>query len=231
MKVNDKYYYFLYLAGNCEGMGYLGKDRIRGPVDNVVTKGVKCLKKLFTNDYFNSLYKDSCTMIPKQKQFDNDCEYIFEFDFVKILHNNITDLTYKKSLEKRIDTFNDFLFKVINRCEHDHFFVLNLNEYDVDYTSSNHVLKNDNFIEMLEYLKEQGVINQCIVVQTKLSNPQRIENRNDFTNEYLDNIDELSKKYGFSYFTIIDNDVWNTDKPFKQFEKQFKKLIDERESQ
>ena len=39
------------------------------------------------------------------------------------------------------------------------------------------------------------------------------------------------KKYGFSYFTIIDNDVWNTDKPFKQFEKQFKKLIDERESQ
>lgn len=227
MKVNNKYYYFLYLAGNCEGMGYLGDNRIRGPVDNVVTKGVKCLKKLFSNDYLNSLYKDSCIMIPKVRQFDTDCDYIFEFDFVKILHNNITDINYKKSLEKRIDTFNDFFYKVKNREEHDHFFVLNFNEYDVDYTSSDHKLKDNNFIEMLDYLKEKNIINQCIVVQTKTCVP---DNRNDFYNEYIDNIDELSKQYGFIYFTINNNDVWNTYEPHRQFEEQFKKYIEERES-
>ena len=32
------------LAGGC--MGYLGNNRLKGPVDNVVTKGDKCVEVL-----------------------------------------------------------------------------------------------------------------------------------------------------------------------------------------
>lgn len=222
--VNNKNYYFIQLAGNCEGMGYLGDNRIRGPVDNVVTKSVLCLKKLFNNEYLSSLYNESCKMIPKEKQFENDSDWIFDFNFVKILHNNITDTKYKISLQKRIETFNDFLNKVKTRKEKDHFFTINLNEYDVDYKSTEHKCKPE-FIEMLEYLKSEGIIEQVIIVQSKLTHAEHINNRNDFTNEYLDNIDELCNYYGFKYMTIIDNDVWDTRKPHEQFINQFKDLI------
>ena len=222
--IDNKNYYFLQLAGNCEGMGYLGADRIRGPVDNVVTKGVKCLKKLFNNEYLSSLYSTSCKMIPKDKQFDNDASWIFDFDFVKILHNNITDPAYYASLRARIDTFNDFLYKVRTRIEKDHFFTINLNEYDVDYTSTIHTCKPE-FLKMLDFLQKENVISQVIIVQSKLSNSTHINNRNDFTNEYLDNIEDLAKEYGFKYMLIIDNDVWNPEKPYEQFKQQFEDLI------
>lgn len=219
--VNNKNYYFLQLCGNCEGMGYLGPNRIRGPIDNVVTKGVKCLKRLFNNTYLSAIYSEPCKAYHKDKQFDNDSEWAFEYDFVKILHNNITDISYKTSLQKRIDTFNDFLYKVKTREEKDHFFTLNLNEYDIDYKSNIHKLSGSNFIKVLEFLKSNGVISQCIVVQSKLSDSSAINNRNEFVNSFLDNIDELAAKYGFIYFTIIDNDVWNTEKPHEQFKQQF----------
>ncbi len=228
--IDGKYYYVMQLAGNCAGMGYLGDDRIRGPVDNVVTKGKKCLEALFNNTYFDRVKNGPCTVTRRDRQFEGDSDYLFDYPFVKILHNNITNPEYLESLYKRIECFNDFYKKVKTRTEKDHFFTINLNEYDLTYFSKDFKLKGTNFVEMLDYLQEQGICEQCILVLTKIEREPAIE-WVDFTNEYIEDdiVDKLVKKYHINCFKIINDDVWTTKESSEQFTNQFIKLIKDRE--
>lgn len=227
--INEKYYYVMQLAGNCAGLGYLGNNRTKGPVDNVVTKGKKCLEALFSNTYFEQVKNGPCITTRKTPQFENDAEYMFEYPFVKILHNNITDPKYLDSLFKRIESFNDFYKKVKTRKEKDHFFTINLNEYDLAYFSKDFKLKGNNFMEMLDYLQEIGICEQCILVLTKLDKSPTIDYV-DFANEYIedDAVAELVNKYHISCFKIINNDVWTTEASSNQFTEQLINLIESR---
>jgi hypothetical protein len=82
---------------------------------------------------------------------------------------------------------------------------------------------------MLDYLQEQGICEQCILVLTKIDREPVID-WVDFTNEYIEDdiVDKLIKKYHINCFKIINDDVWTTKESSEQFTNQFIELIKRR---
>ena len=58
---------FMSIGGNCACIGFLGKNRIKGPVDNVIVGKPKCLDLLFSNKYLDYIINTSYDKVPRKK--------------------------------------------------------------------------------------------------------------------------------------------------------------------
>lgn len=62
------------IGGNCADIGFLGRYRTHGPVDNVLAGTTKIIELLLNNKYENFVATAPHIREPRVKNFDTDCE-------------------------------------------------------------------------------------------------------------------------------------------------------------
>ena len=154
---------FMQLFGNCACIGYLGSRRIKGPVDNVIGVNVNQIKLLFTKKYAEALASYPFEKVKRKLSFEGDYGFFHKFSFVWTVHHDPFTTKYKQELNKRLNLFYDFLEKV--RHSENYYFTINLNEMLVD--KKQHTLNEKTFVEIIEYLQAEQILDKCIFIGTK----------------------------------------------------------------
>ena len=209
-------YYFMQLAGDCSGMGYLGINRLRGPVDNVVTKGSPCIKTLLDGKYYQHIRKSTPILSPHKMTFDGDSDMTYDYDIVQIIHNHATDIDYQNELKARCILFKDFYTKVLT--QDNYYFTINFNLLDLD--SNNNEL-NNNIETTIKTLMMYNILDKVIFVGLKAT-------KRGHGNKHPNNIDYYKKQYKIKYIEIINNDLWKPleiERCHNQFLTQFKEIV------
>ena len=206
---------FMQLAGNCGCIGYLGKDRIKGPIDNVVTNGAGCIKLLIEDKYYKAVidWADKAIQLKRTPNFEGDSLIAFKFKYVLICHNDPKTPEYKNELIKRCERFNNFLEKV--KTDKNYYFTINLNENDVDRIT--HKLNIEQIESTIKYLKDLGILNKVIFISTKH------ENTASWWNFYSKEFDTIVKKFALKHILIENLDF--TENTHNQFIKKVKEIL------
>lgn len=208
-------YYFMQLAGDCGGMGYLGINRLRGPVDNVITKGSKCIKALLDNKYYEHIITNTPNIIPHKVWYEGDADKTYDYDIVQIVHNHVDD-KYINELRARCILFNDFYKNVLSKDNY--YFTVNFNLFDLN--DANEEI-NSSIETIIKTLIEYGILNKVIFVGLKAM-------KRGHGNKHPININYYKKLYNIKYVEIENNDVWNSseiERCHNQFLAQFKENI------
>ncbi len=183
-------YKFMQIYGSCAATHFLGKDRLRGPVDNVITKGYKCIELLLNNEYTDYLIDNKPIIAKRTPNYEGDSTNSYTYDFVEIVHQNPLTGKYIDEIKNRINNFNDFL-KNINKDNY--YFVYSLNIWDMN--NKTHKLNSTIFEENIKYLKNKKLLNKTIFIGTK---------NNNWWNFWSNDLIPLIKKYNLKYIEITD---------------------------
>lgn len=205
---SEQKYHFMQLAGDCSCLGYLGLDRIRGPVDNVLTKGYKCIEKLINDLYYDEICNTKPDLYKHKKYFKGDIETTYDYPDVQIIHNDPLSVEYLQELKARCIVFKDFYKKVISNDNY--YFTINFNSFDVD-KNNNEI--NNNINKTINYLKEKDILDKTIFIGLRATEEGR-------GNKHPNNIEYYKKLYNIRYIEIINNDIWTSkliDNCYKQF--------------
>ena len=187
--------HYIQLLGNCSCIGYLGNNRIKGPVDNCLTKGVETIKALLDGTYYEKLITTKPKLFNRKPSFEGDLIVGYDYDFIQILHNNPLEPKYTYDLSSRIATFNTF-YKMLK--EKDNFyFVVCFNMYDIDNVT--HKAEVERIKDILNCLNEYNVLDKTIFVETREVNIPRT------ANWWSEDIEPLIKEYNLKLITIEDN--------------------------
>ena len=206
-------YQFMQLAGDCSCMGYLGLNRLRGPIDNVVTKGSTCIKALLDDKYYEHIVTSKPKISPHKITFNGDSDTTYDYDIVQIVHNKATDINYQNELKARCILFKDFYKKVLT--ENNYYFTINFNSLDLD---SNNKELNNNIENMIKTLKGYGILDKVVFVGLKATSK-------GYGNKHPNDIGHYKKKYEIKYVEIVNNDIWKPseiERCHNQFLNQFK---------
>jgi hypothetical protein len=194
-------------------MGYLGVNRLRGPIDNVVTKGSTCIKALLDDKYYEHIVTSKPKISPHKITFNGDSDTTYDYDIVQIVHNKATDINYQNELKARCILFKDFYKKVLT--ENNYYFTINFNSLDLD---SNNKELNNNIENIIKTLKEYGILDKVVFVGLKATSK-------GYGNKHPNDIGHYKKKYEIKYVEIVNNDIWKPseiERCHNQFLNQFK---------
>lgn len=213
-------YKFMSIGGNCADIWYLGPDRLRGPVDNIVVTHYKCFKFLLGN-YFadtivdalqNNKYK---TWQKKGLNFDGDSPIAYDFNRYSIRHHNPNSDKYIEEVRKRNNRLVDFYNTLLTNDKY--FFVYNLNESDIDRKT--HKLISNTLEEKIKFLLKENILEKVIFVETKVINDTNIT-----WNYYSPDTKKLFNKYNAKHICITDMTLNNRQ---AENESSFNKFITE----
>ncbi len=205
-------YHFMSLGSNCAPILFLGPDRIKGPVDNVVILDAYILKFLIDGTYFDYVTNpDNYKMINPWygKSRPEDPDQWFEYKYLRIIHNDPRTPKYTEELKRRLETFKEFLKNV--RTKDNYYFTFCMNEATVD--TSTHRTTNNILYWVCEYLKSQGLLHKLIFVQT---HAEKIAH-GGWWNCYIHNINKWKNKYKFKVVELY----WERDEDRDKLHKQF----------
>ena len=165
---------FMSIGSNCYGMAYMGEQRVRGPIDNVLAlKGLSSSISLFEGTLENEILNTTPKVYDKTNpsQFD----VTFKYENFWIVHNDVRTKEFKEEFHKRIQNFEEFR-KNINLP--DHWFVYNLGQFDVKFTDG--IGKGENtehptefFLNGLKYITKLGILDKIIFVGNIHSEPRK----------------------------------------------------------
>ena len=165
---------FMSIGSNCYGMAYMGEQRVRGPIDNVLAlKGLSSSISLFERTLENEILNTTPKVYNKTNpsQFD----ITFKYENFWIVHNDVRTKEFKEEFHKRIQNFEEFR-KNINLP--DHWFVYNLGQFDVKFTDG--IGKGENteeptefFLNGLKYITKLGILDKIIFVGNTHSEPRK----------------------------------------------------------
>lgn len=207
---NFKNLHFMQLWGDCSNLGYLGRTRIHGPVDNVYSVKPENIELLLDNKYYKHIVNYKFKTTERLPNFEGDSTTEYDFDTVKILHNNPTTEKYIKELKKRIDYFNEFYSKLKNN--NNYYFTINFNDEVVFQTDN--TLKGNVLERIIKILLKYNILHKTIFVGLNKGNTCWAPNM------HLENINDYILKYKIKYVEIYENDIWNTITSEEQFKKQ-----------
>lgn len=164
---------FMSIGSNCYGMAYMGNQRVRGPIDNVLAiKGLTSAISLFNgtleNEILNTIPKEYAKTNPSQN------DITFRYENFWVVHNDVRTDKFKEEFHKRIQSFNDF-YKNIKLP--DYWFIYNLGQFDVKFSEGvgrgeNTEIPTEYFLSGLDYMKKLGLINKIIFVGNLHSIPR-----------------------------------------------------------
>lgn len=164
---------FMSIGSNCYGMAYMGEQRVRGPIDNVLaTKGLTSAISLFNgtleNEILNTIPKEYAKTNPSQN------DITFRYENFWVVHNDVRTDKFKEEFHKRIQNFNDF-YKNIKLPEY--WFIYNLGQFDVKFSAGvgrgeNTEIPTEYFLSGLDYMKKLGLTNKIIFVGNLHSIPR-----------------------------------------------------------
>lgn len=213
-------YKFMQIYGNCTAVHILGKDRIKGPVDNVITKGIDFLEVFLHGDYLSYIKNHTPIVSERIPANPKDHPFLYEYPIVSILHNDPRTEKSYKNLQKRLDNFKDFKQKVLT--DKNYYFIYSLNDWDVDKTT--HKVFINKFIQNLDFLKKEKLLDKIIFVETR-----NYERPNSFWNFWATNVKEIIKKYNLKYVQVTGliggGEVDNSIKAVPEFYKKATEVI------
>lgn len=203
---------FMSIGANCADIGYLGPDRLRGPVDNMSgVKGILCFESLFNNTFLEE-FKATPIQKPRFKNYEGDSDICYIYKSFAVCHNNPLEEKFIENLKKRYDNFIEFYSHI---KEPNYYFTYSLN---TEILKATHTIQNEKLLrDEISLLKNLGILNKTIFVGTRL-----IKNKGnwDFYSE------DFQKKFPeVLYIEIIDLNVFNTSKSQEQFKQKIIKLL------
>lgn len=165
---------FMSIGSNCYGIAYMGEQRVRGPIDNVLAlKGLSSSISLFEGTLENEILNTTPKVYDKTNpsQFD----VTFKYENFWIVHNDVRTKEFKEEFHKRTQNFEEFRKNI---SLPDHWFVYNLGQFDVKFTDgigkgNNTEEPTDYFLNGLEYITKLGVLNKIIFVGNIHSEPRK----------------------------------------------------------
>ena len=202
--------HFMQLWGDCSNLGYLGKDRMHGPIDNVYSVKPENIKLLLDNKYYSHIANYKFKTAERLPNFEGDSTTEYDFDTVKILHNDPTTKKYLTELQKRTEYLNEFYNKL--KQNNNYYFTINFNDEVVFQTDN--TLKGNVLEEIIKILIEYDILHKTIFVGLNKGNTSWASNM------HLTNINDYILKYKLKYVEIYKNDIWNTASSQEQFKKQ-----------
>lgn len=165
---------FMSIGSNCYGMAYMGEQRVRGPIDNVLAlKGLSSSISLFEGTLENEILNTTPKVYDKTNpsQFD----VTFKYENFWIVHNDVRTKEFKEEFHRRIQNFEKFRKNI---SLPDHWFVYNLGQFDVKFTDG--IGKGENtekptefFLNGLEYFKMLNLLDKIIFVGNIHSEPRK----------------------------------------------------------
>lgn len=165
---------FMSIGSNCYGMAYMGGQRVRGPIDNVLAlKGLSSSISLFEGTLKNEILNTTPKLYDKTNPSQNDIT--FKYENFWIVHNDVRTKGFKEEFLKRIQNFEEFR-KNINLPEN--WFVYNLGQFDIKFTDGigngeNTEEPTDYFLNGLEYFKMLNLLDKIIFVGNIHSEPRK----------------------------------------------------------
>lgn len=165
---------FMSIGSNCYGMAYMGDQRVRGPIDNVLAlKGLSSSISLFEGTLKNEILNTTPKLYDKTNPSQNDIT--FKYENFWIVHNDVRTKGFKEEFLKRIQNFEEFR-KNINLPEN--WFVYNLGQFDIKFTDGigkgeNTEEPTDYFLNGLEYFKMLNLLDKIIFVGNIHSEPRK----------------------------------------------------------
>jgi len=153
-------YNFMQIYGSCAAVHYLGPDRIRGPVDNVIAKGRGLISALLDGTYIEHIKNGTPEIKSRNPIFLGDSPVYYCYDIVNIVHEDPRTDKYQEVLQKRLANFKDFLDQV--RSNDNYYFVYSLNIFDLN--KDTHKLNGNILLKNIEYLKEKKLLDKTIFV-------------------------------------------------------------------
>lgn len=217
MKYNkDK---FMSIGGYCLNLWVLGKNRIRGPIDNVLMISAETIKLLLENKYYSYLKHHTPCKMPRK---DLPERYCFQYDnLVQIYHNNVYSEKFKPELKKRVNNLNKFYKNLLTNK--DYYFVFCIPHTWVDI--NNGELKNNELEKCILYFKQYNILDKIIFI----GNRQAISIKpNMWYNTYLntDVLDYFIENYQIKYLELSDTIIEkNNNKKIEEIHKQFIKKL------
>lgn len=207
---------FMSIGSNCYGMAYMGEQRVKGPIDNVLAlKGLSSSIFLFEGTLENEILNTTPKLYNKTNPSQNDIT--FKYENFWIVHNDVRTKEFKEEFHKRIQNFEDFR-KNINLPEN--WFVYNLGQFDVKFTDgigkgNNTEEPTDYFLNGLEYFKMLNLLDKIIFVGNIHSEP-----RKDFAKFNSKIIKDLVPHY----IDIIDIQMRHPENNQKEFRTALSRL-------
>lgn len=200
---------FMSIGSNCYGMAYMGEQRVRGPIDNVLAlKGLSSSISLFEGTLENEILNTTPKVYDKTNpsQFD----VTFKYENFWIVHNDVRTKEFKEEFHRRIQNFEEFRKNI---SLPDHWFVYNLGQFDVKFTDgigkgNNTEEPTDYFLNGLEYFKMLNLLDKIIFVGNIHSEP-----RKDFAKFNSKIIKDLAPYY----VDITDIQMRHPEKNIKEF--------------
>lgn len=208
-------YKFISIGSNCACLGYLGSDRIKGPVDNMIsTKGSVCVEALFSGNIVDEIVNNPPLEITnRNKGYPTDSDKAYIYKSYTVCHNNPVTEKFKEEFLKRYKNFKDF-YNHIN--EPNHYFTYSF-EREVDKVS--HLVNDIEMINILEYLKELNLLDKTLFVSTR---NERVKNN---WNYYATNINSYIEKYDLKHIEIVDTNIFHPEATVEQFQSKIKKVL------
>lgn len=200
------------IGGNCAPIGFLGKDRLRGPVDNLAgVKGKICFECLFDNTFLLDFEKTP-KIESRLPGYKNDSNKMYTYEHYAVCHNNPFEEKYKKELEKRYNTFLDF-YKNIQLPNY--FFTYSINE---EVSKKENKVQNKKLLDAeILFLKQRDILHKTIFVGTKNVNVKN--NWNFYAKDFMTLFPNIL------YVELQDLNVFNTSVSQQQFKEKIIKLL------
>ena len=170
---------FMSIGSNCASYMILGNDRVRGPIDNFVLKGLMSVKSLFDKSFLKFL-DEKPIITERETTIINDSKYKYEYKDFYICHNNPLEKKYKQEIRKRYNKFIEYM------NDKSKLFLYSIGDYD-----------NENTItEGLNYLQSINMLDRVIFIGIHKRNlPHWTFSKNTLNREIID-------KYQLKYIDI-----------------------------
>lgn len=199
---------FMSIGGNCADTYFLGKDRIRGPVDNLYFE--KGLENVF-DVLDGKILREIISRKFEIKKSGNDTLRIYPCR-IRVVHNDPFQKEYIEEFRKRFYRLINF----INTRDPKNILVYTINRNDVIEDNQPFHLKK-SFYDSVDRLNKMNLLNRIIFVGTK--NPRKWK---EWARYYSEDFKKLKVKY------IEIDDIFDSDKNYNQFKNEVMKLIGEK---
>lgn len=212
-------YCFMSIGSNCAPILFLGPNRLRGPVDNIIIKDAYVLKFLVEGTYFSYIInkKNYTKEKPKYLCRQNDPKFWTIYPYLCILHNDPESIQYREELTKRLITFNSFLQQV--KTNPNYYFTFCLNEWIVD--TKTHLLKTKTLYYVCEYLKSINLLSKVIFVQLHSDDISH----GGYCNCYIKDIYKWKEKYNLKVIDLYSKDKIDGEELYQQFKTKVLEVI------
>lgn len=155
------------------------------------------IKLLLDNKYYEHIATLVPREYPRKPSFKGDLGRTYDYQTVKIIHNNPLTPEYREHLQQRVAAFNDFYKHLQN--EPNYYFTINLNNTIVNPTT-NTFISEETLLEIIQILREYNILDKTIFVGL------RQKDRKDTSNMHIKDMN-FGRTYGVKYIEINDNDV------------------------